>query len=184
MSYLDDLGGLVDAYGDTAADAYLRGAVMRPLIAEGYSGGSALRELQSMGLSYRSQDFYRAWNAVSAQMASAAGSSALAWDASSGELLPHNPPANWTGQYTHQVTATFRQATGTGSYTTSTRTFGVKSLEALSPLAASQAALSVLYSPTSPDDELKYPQVADLMNLQMTGIWYTTSPGATGRIGA
>ena len=173
-------GPVIDAIGDEGAAAYLRGYVIAPLIASGYSAGTALRELQAAGLSFRSQDFYRAWSQVSSQVTAAQESPYLAYDISAGTITGNNPPANWTGQYQHQVTATFRTRQDDGSYLTRYRTIGVKADSVLDPLMAAGNALEIMSSPVDPDDEDKYPAVSDLMTLQLTGVWFQTNPGATG----
>jgi len=173
-------GPVIDAIGDEGAAAYLRGYVIAPLIASGYSAAAGLRELRAAGLGFRTQDFYRAWNQVSAQVTAAQESPYLAYDVSAGTITGNNPPANWTGQYVHQVTATFRTREDDGSYLTRSRTLGVKADAALDPLNAAGVAMDILSSPVDAGDEDKYPAVGDLTGLQLTGVYFATSPGATG----
>ncbi len=117
---------------------------------------------------------------MSAQITAAQQSPYLAYDVSAGTLLDTPAPANWTGQYVHQVTATFRTRQDDGSYLTRSRTIGVKAGAPLDPLNAAGVAMYILSSPVEPDDLGNYPAVSDLMTLQLTGVYFDTRPGATG----
>lgn len=177
MSYLAGEGLDDDILGSPGAQSYARGAIIGAGARAGESGASVLGSLRAFGLGLRTQDFYDVWRAISAQIATSQTASALNVDANTGQIMPGGAPANWTGQYVHQVTATFRTRDDQGNYELAQRTLGIKSVNTLSPFEASQAALGILEAPVDEEDEGGYGESGDLMSLQLTGAWYDTSPG-------
>jgi hypothetical protein len=178
----DVLGGNYD-FSTPGAIAYGRGAVIAGGVRAGQSANSILRGLQTLGIGINRAVGLDAIRAVAGQIAASQTAQALQLDMSSGELLTGNPPANWTGQYVHQVTGTFRTRTTGGGYELSSRTLGIKSSSALSPGEAASAAMDILETPIGEEDVDSYGAEGDLVGLSLTGAWYDTNPGATGRIG-
>ena len=172
MSWLGDLGGLDQSQWTEGGEVYARGAIIAGAARAGWSGAAALGQLRSMGRGSRRQDVYRAWNTVQDQWASNQTARALDVDASSGLAIAGQPPADWTGQYVHQVTATFRTPGEDGTYITEARTLGLKSNELLTPWGSAQGAMSILETPLEADAEGGYGTVGDLVSLQLTGVWY------------
>lgn len=176
MSLDDGTSSLGDVLGSPGAAEYARGAIMAAGAASGASGASVLGQLRSYGLGIRTQSFYQTYNALQARYAANASASSLSVDSTTGLFAAGNPPENWTGQYVHQVTATFRTRDDQGNYMLSQRTLGVKSATVLTPYDASQAALSVINTPVEDDDQGRYGGAGDLLGLTLTGAWYDTRP--------
>lgn len=176
MSWTEDWSGLGDTLSAPGAAEYARGVIMQAGAGAGASGASVLRALQSAGLGYRTQSFYQTYGALQARYAANATASSLSVDSTTGMFAPGNPPESWTGQYVHQVTATFRTRDDQGNYMLSQRTLGVKSSTVLSPYDAAQAALSVINTPVEADDMGRYGGSGDLLGLTLTGAWYDTRP--------
>lgn len=178
MSYLAGEGLTEDILSSPGAQSYARGQIIGAGARAGESGASVLGSLRAFDLGLRTQDFYDVWRAVRAQVGAALSATQLSVDVTTGEILPGTPPTNWTGQYVHQVTATFRTRDDEGNYELHQRTLGIKSTNALSPFEAAQAAMGILETPVDEDDEGGYAESGDLMSLQLTGAWYDTNPGA------
>jgi hypothetical protein len=157
--------------------AYARGAIIQAGVREGYSIGSVTQALQGYGVSFTGSQVSQTYHAYEEVLAQGQSAAQLSVDASTGEVLGGNPPDNWTGQYVHQVTATFRARTSSGQYELRTRTLGIKSSELLSPEDAVNAAQSVIETPIDEDDEDTYGGVGDLLSSNLSGVWYATSPG-------
>lgn len=176
MSWTGDFSALQDVLGAPGTDVYARGVIMQSGAAAGASGASVLGALRTAGLGIRTQDFYQVYGALRSQAAANQTASALSVDASTGEIMGGNPPANWTGQYVHQVTATFRTRDDQGNYELSQRTLGIKTSSVLTPYDAAQAAMGILSTPVEGDDEDRYGGAGDLLGLTLTGAWYDTRP--------
>jgi hypothetical protein len=183
MSFTDALFDLQGSFDSPGAIAYGRGALISAGVRQGVSANGILRGLQSLGIGMNRQSGLDTIRAVAGQIAASQTAQALQFDASSGELLTGTPPENWTGQYVHQVTGTFRTRTTSGGYEVSSRTLGIKSSSALSPGEAASAAMDILETPIGEEDVDTYGAEGDLVSLSLTGAWYDTNPGATGRIG-
>lgn len=165
---------------DTSSEgamAYTRGAIIGAGVREGYSIGSVRQALSGYGVSFTGSQVSNAYNALAEIIAQGQSASALSVDTSTGEILSGTPPDNWTGQYVHQVTATFRAQATTGEYELRTRTLGVKSDTPLTPAQAADAAMNVIEMPVDEEDEDTYGSVGNLLALNLTGAWYDTRPG-------
>jgi hypothetical protein len=157
--------------------AYARGAIIQAGVREGYSIGSVVQALHGYGVSFSAGQVSQTYHAYEEVLAAGQSAAQLSVDADTGEVLGGTPPDNWTGQYVHQVTATFRARTSSGAYELRTRTLGIKSSELLSPEDAVNAAQSVIETPVEEDDEDTYGGVGDLLSSNLSGVWYATSPG-------
>jgi hypothetical protein len=157
--------------------AYARGAIIQAGVREGYGIGSVTQALQGYGVSFTGSQVSQTFHAYEEILAQGQTAAQLSVDADTGEILGGNPPDNWTGQYVHQVTATFRARTSSGAYELRTRTLGIKSSELLSPEDAVNAAQSVIETPVGEDDEDTYGGIGDLLLSHLTGVWYGTSRG-------
>lgn len=178
MSFLAGEGLDESVLSSPGAATYARGAIIGAGARSGESGQSVLNVLRAFGLGFRTEDFYQTWNAVKAQLAANQTATALNVDTTTGEILPGTPPENWTGQYVHQVTATFRTRDDEGNYELRQRTLGIKSTIALSPFEAAQSALGIMETPSDDETEGGYGESGDLMTMQLTGAWYDTAPSA------
>jgi hypothetical protein len=157
--------------------AYARGAIIQAGVRQGYGIGAVVQALQGYGIGFRGEQVSQTYHAYEEVLAAGQSAAQLSVDADTGEVLGGNPPDNWTGQYVHQVTATFRARTSSGAYELRTRTLGIKSSELLSPEDAVNAAQSVIETPVEEDDEDTYGGVGDLLSSNLSGVWYATSPG-------
>jgi hypothetical protein len=157
--------------------AYARGAIIQAGVREGYSIGSVTQALQGYGVSFSRGQISQQYHAYEDIVAAGQSAAQLSVDASTGEVLGGNPPEDWTGQYVHQVTATFRARTSSGEYELRTRTMGIKGSTILTPDEASQAALGIIETPIDEEDEDTYGSAGDLLSLSLTGAWYDTRPG-------
>ena len=106
------------------------------------------------------------------QIAAGQSATALGFDTSSGELLLGTPPPNWTGQYNHEVTATFRTKDEEGNGCSSFLTRNITSNEPLSPEEAANAAMDILATPADPDADSEPPDINAVISVQLTGAWY------------
>jgi hypothetical protein len=105
-------------------------------------------------------------------------SAQLGVDYSTGAILQGQPPADWTGQYVHQVTVTYRTHDTEGNYELHTRTLGVKSTEALSPMAAVNSALDIMEEEPEAGKTPRLPTTAGVLTAQLSGVWYDTNRSA------
>jgi hypothetical protein len=157
--------------------AYARGAIIQAAVREGYGIGSLTQALQGYGISFTAGQVSQSYHAYEQILAQGQTEAQLSVDADTGEVLGGNPPDNWTGQYVHQVTATFRARTSSGAYELRTRTLGIKSSALLTGAESVNAAQTIIEMPVSDDDEDTYGAVGDLLYSQPTGVWYATSRG-------
>jgi hypothetical protein len=172
--------GFFADYGLDASDpgvsSYVRGAIIQDLVGEGASANSIIGVLQGEGISVRRQTALQMIKAEQERQQAGGTSAQLGIDYSTGELLPGEPPANWTGQYVHQVTATYRTMGENGAYELHIATKGIKSSIALTPLQATNAAMDIFETP--PEEGVpRSPNVIagqDVLSYQLTGVWYDT----------
>lgn len=171
MSWVEAFGlAGVDVSSPGVAD-YSRGAIIQYGVGQGWSQNRIEAELRSAGVGLTAMQQRNMIQAEQARQGASATSAQLPVDYSTGELLGAEPPANWTGQYVHQVTMTYREGAGPGIYELHTRTMGIKSSVPLSPWQASDASLGLLeQNPESPN----LPQQAQVLATQLTGVWYDT----------
>jgi hypothetical protein len=157
--------------------AYARGAIIEAGVREGYSIGSVRQALSGFGISFAGAQVSSVYNVLSENIAAGQTAAALSVDAATGQVLSGSPPDGWTGQYVHQVSATFRTQGTTGEYELRTRTMGIKSSELLDPFDAMAAATQIIETPVDEDDEDTYGSSGDLLSLSLSGVWYDTRPG-------
>lgn len=182
MSDLGDLGDIIGTLGVEGAESYTRGALIGYGVRAGMSQTATMNLLRQANVGFRAQQFGQVFNDYRYQVAASSTAGALDFDSDTGQLLAGSPPENWTGQYVHQVTATFRTRNEEGEYELSQRTLGIKSSDTLTPFEAAQAAMGIIDMPVEPDDEDRYGSTGDLLSLGLTGAWYDTNPGALGRV--
>lgn len=176
MSWDEDWSWYAGTEQAPGADAYTTGAILASGAAAGASIGSVTRALRSAGLGFQSSQISAVYKGIAAQVAANATASALSVDASTGEIMGGTPPANWTGQYVHQVTATFRTRDDQGNYGLSQRTLGIKSASVLTPFEAAQDALGIISAPDEGNGGSSFVDSGDLLGLTLTGAWYDTNP--------
>ena len=157
--------------------AYARGAIIQAGVREGYSIGSVTQALQGYGVSFSGDQISAQYHQYEEILAQGQSAAQLSVDADTGEILGGNPPDDWTGQYVHQVTATFRARTSSGEYELRTRTLGIKGSTLLTPQEATDAASIIIGSPVDEEDEDTYGSTGDLLTTQLTGAWFDTRPG-------
>jgi hypothetical protein len=157
--------------------AYARGAIIQAGVREGYGIGSVVQALQGYGISFRGEQVSQTYHAYEEVLAAGQSAAQLSVDADTGEVLGGNPPDNWTGQYVHQVTATFRARTSSGTYEMRSRPLGIKSPVLLSPEEAVNAAQTIIEAPVDEEDEDRYGGIGDLLVSNLTGVWYDTPRG-------
>lgn len=177
MSWTEDFSGLTATLGAPGAVDYARGAIIGAGISAGASANSVLRALRSAGIGFRRESFLETWAGLKAQAEINQTANALPVDSATGQLLPGTPPENWTGQYVHQVTATFRTRLTDGTYEISQRPMGIVDTQPLTPFEAAQATMNILETPVTDEDEDRYPRAADVLSLTLTGAWYRTTRG-------
>ena len=173
MSWVDVVTEISRLGGITgAASSYLRGVIIQTAVGQSASANSILSALSGNGLGIRRAQGLQLVSAEQQRQAAGATSSRLALDSSSSQLLGTTPPANWTGQYIHQVTATYRTRDAEGNYIMNTRTLGIKSTTALTPADAMQAATDIMTSSIPAEEEGNYPLPSDVLSMSLTGVWY------------
>lgn len=173
MTWLDTLSELNRLGNITgAATSYLRGAIIQQAVSAGASANSILSALSANGLGLRRQQGLALVNEEQSRQAASGTASQLNLTSSTAQLLDTAPPENWTGQYVHQVTATYRTRDEEGNYILHTRTLGLKSTNALTPAQAIQSATDIMTSDVPSDEEADYPLPSDVLSMSLTGTWY------------
>lgn len=180
MSWLGDFGDLQGTLGAEGAQSYARGAIIGAAARAGWSANQTLGALRSAGLGFRRADFLRAYGAVVSGIQASQTASSIPLEAIGTPGGLPEPPANWTGQYLHQVTVTFRQPGEGGQSVILTRTMGIKSAEVLSPFEAAQAALGIIETPVPEEEESGYPSASQVVSVQLTGLWHDTRGNLAG----
>jgi hypothetical protein len=174
VSDIGDLGILSDTLGAEGAEAYARGAIITAAVNSEVSKNQTMAMLRAAGVGFRETQVSTIYDLLSDQRAASQTASALNFDSTTGQILPGNPPENWTGQFTHEVTATFRTRSETGVYELSSRTLYLKGSTVLTPEEASQAAMGILSEPPETEGYEEMPDVTSLLTMSLTGAWYTT----------
>jgi hypothetical protein len=161
---------------------YARGAIIAAGAAAGASTYAVAKVLRQNGIGLRITTVRDTLAAVAEQVNSGRAAGSLPLDASAGELLSGAPPPNWTGQYVHQVTATFRTKDAEGNFDLYSTTRSVVSNVPLSPYEAGQAALQILTEQSNPNYPEEQPGEDDVVSMALTGVYYRTSRGPTGQL--
>ena len=182
MSWIEGFDPTAWDLSSPGSVAYTRGALISAGVGAGASANQILSALTQAGIGIRRSQGLSLVAAEQGRQAAVSTAAQLAFDSSSGQLLPGAPPENWTGQYVHQVTATFRTTDEAGNYEMSERTMGIKASNTLSPQEAAEAAMSILETPVAEEDADTYGTAGNLINMQLSGVWYDTAPGVLGRI--
>jgi hypothetical protein len=187
MSIFGDLSGIGDALSGEGDVAYARGAIIQAGVLGGASANQTLAVLQSVNvgdsgatLGFNRANFLQVWKEAQAQVLPAQRAGSLAFDTTTGEILPGAPPPDWTGQVVHQVSATWRTKETDGSYSIQSKPYGVIAPGFLSPADAIDAAMDIISTPMSPDEAERYPSPSDILSLSLTGAWYRTNPNWSG----
>jgi hypothetical protein len=162
---------------DPGAISYARGAVIAAGARQGASANAIMGQLAGTPLGIQRSVGLGIIREFKDQIAAGQTATALGFDASSGELLLGAPPANWTGQYNHEVTATFRTKDEEGNWMLNFVTRNITSNEPLSPQEAANAAMDILATPADPDADSEPPDINAVISVQLTGAWYRTARG-------
>lgn len=174
---LSDLAGTLESQGTVA---YTRGAIIQAGVLGGASANATLAALRDAGVGFNRANFLKTWAQAQEQVLPAQRAGSLAFDTTTGAILPGQPPPDWTGQVVHQVTATWRTKETDGSYTVRSKPYGVIAPGFLSPADAIDAAMDIISTPMSSDDAERYPSPSDILALSLTGAWYRTNPNWSG----
>jgi len=153
---------------------YARGAIISYGVGQGWSNNRVQREVQSAGLGISVGQLDPMVRAERDRQAAALTSAQLGVDYSSGQLLPGTPPENWTGQYVHETTVTYRTRDEEGNYALHTRVLHTKADQPLTPAQASSSALDIMEEEPEPGQTPRLPITADVLTTQLTGVWYDT----------
>lgn len=180
MSWAEGLDIDLGAGSSAGALAYTRGAIISAGAQAGASTYAVAKVLRQQGIGFRYENIRDILAESKANLATSATAAALDIDASTGEILPGQAPANWDGTYFHQVTATYRTRDELGNYQLNYRTLGIRSVEALSPSEAISDALGIIEQPADEEEPNTPVMAGDLLSLQLTGAWYGTRPGIPG----
>ncbi len=174
MSWSEDWSSLSDLADEGGATAYARGAILSAGARAGASIASVTRALRSAGIGYRAEQVSATYGTIRQAYAAGRTASALALDSSTGQLLPSDVPANWTGQYVYRSTAIFRTRDEQGNYSLESRAMSVKSSVLLTPWEISQQVLGIMETPPEPGTTTELPDISDLLSTSLTGAWYDT----------
>lgn len=169
LSEVDSPGLLPDG-----TQAYLRGQVIQQAVSEGASTTSIRSYLSLNGIGLRTSTIGEAIAQERTRQAARSTIAEIDWTSSLASELPMRAPANWTGQYVHQVTAVFRTRDDEGNYLLHTRTFGIKSSSVLSPVDATSAALDIASTPVEEGGSDTGMDVSSLLMISLSGLWYDT----------
>lgn len=153
---------------------YSRGAIISYGVGQGWSANRILAETTAAGVGIRRSQGLELVKAEQGRQGQAPSAAALGVDYTTGSILPGAPPENWTGQYVHQVTVTYRVTNEEGAYELHTRTLGVKSGVPLTPMAASNAALDIMEEEPEAGATPRLPMTTGVLTTQLTGVWYDT----------
>ena len=183
LSDFGDLSGLADTLDNPGALAYARGQIISYGVSQGISANQTLSALRSIGAGFNRANFLETFRQVQAAYIPAQRAGSLALDESTGMLLPSTPPADWTGQYVHQVTVTWRTKDDFGNYEIHSHPYATKSNSVLTPAQAVEDVLGIISTPLEGDEDYRYPVPSDILVMALTGGFYDTNPGVLGRIG-
>ena len=175
MSWIDLLGSIAGLGGVSGeASSYLRGQVINQAVRAGASANSILRALSSNNMGIRRGQGLDLIAQEKARQLAGTTTTQLPPGISADAALGM-APENWTGQYVHQVTATYRTKDEEGNYMLHTRTIGLKGTVPLTPAEAAQAAMDILATPGGEEPtEGNYPKGGDVLSVSLSGVWYDT----------
>lgn len=171
MTWLGTLSSLGPP-GSGGAAAYVRGQIISDAVGEGFSANQILAGLSAYGYGIARQEGLELVRNEVARQALSPTANQLDLSLPIPQLQQMNAPDNWTGQYLHQVTATWRERQTGGGYVTGTRTFGIKSQDILTPSQAVAAAQDILATPESEGGTPDMPQSYDITSYSLTGAWF------------
>ena len=170
LQELIGLGGIPNA-----ARSYVRGAAIDYLTRAGHSANSILSQLSAAGLGVRRQQGLQMISTVRQRQASQLTAGNIPLSSSLRGNIAGEVPANWTGQYFHQVTMTWRGKDEEGNYVLHERTIGFNSADVLTGQEAISAAFDRVNEAPPPGEESHYPMAAsDILAMSLSGVWYDT----------
>ena len=175
MSWLDLLGS-VAGLGGIAGEArsYLRGQVITQAVRAGASANSILRALSANGMGLRRQQGLDLVLQEKTRQLASSTVNQVPFGVTADTALS-GAPHNWTGNYVHQVQATYRTKDEEGNYLVHTRTIGLKGTTPLTPEEAVAAAMDIMAtSQIGEAAEGRYPMAGSVLSVSLTGIWYDT----------
>ena len=176
MSVFGDLSELAGTLDSAGAVAYARGAIIQAGVLGGASANATLSALRDAGVGFNRANFLQTWREAQDQLGPAQRAGSLPLDASTGQIVPGEPPGDWTGQMVHQVTATWRTKETDGTWSIHSKPYGIIDTAWLTPAQAAQSALDMINTPMSSDEAERYPSGGDILSLTLTGGWYRTNP--------
>jgi len=162
-------GGVPDA-----GASYTRGVLITQGVRAGESANTIINGMSSLGIGIQRTQALNLIRAETERQAAGATANQLDLSAPVDQILAGTPPADWTGQYVHQVVVTWRERDEEGNYVIHDRTFGIKSATVLTSGEAQQAALDIIAQGASFDPE-HYPIDPDsILATSLSGAWYDT----------
>jgi hypothetical protein len=171
----------IEAYGLAGVDVstpgvadYTRGAIAQWGVGQGLSGNQILNLFQDNGVGIRRSLGQDLIATERQRQAASLSSTALNVDYSTSSIVNATPPANWTGQFVHQVTMTYRDTVAPGAYELHTRTIGIKAGTPLTPFSAVEAAMNVITPQAGETGSPDMPLPAQVIMSQLTGTYYDT----------
>lgn len=184
MTWLETVTDLVRLGSVTgAASSYLRGMIIGQGVSQGASANSILSALTNAGIGIRRNQGLALVAEEQDRQAAGATANQLDLNSPASDLLGVTPPTGWTGQYVHQVTATYRTTDEEGNYILHTRTLGLKSSQVMTPSESIEAAQQIMTSEIPADEEDNYPLPSDVLAMNLTGVWYDTQGRSLSVIG-
>ncbi len=158
--------------------AYYRAMGIQAGVSAGASSNAIIRALQGQGLSFRRTQMLSTISQARNRSALSSTANQVPMAESVGDVLPGAAPQGWTGNYVHQVTATYRSIDEEGNYLLHTRTLGLVGRNVLTPEEATGAAYDLMSQTPPSDEESNYPLSADILSLELTGAWYQVRQAA------
>ena len=175
VSWLEGLDPGAWDLTDPGAISYARGAVIAAGARAGASANDIIGALSGTPLGIRRSTALQVIAEYKDQIAAGQTATALPIDTSSGELLTGTPPANWTGQYNHEVTATYRTKDSEGNWFLEHVQRNITSPVPMTPAEAISAAMDILATPADLDADSEAPDINSVISLALTGAWYRTA---------
>lgn len=174
MSFLEALEPYGLDFSAPGAATMARGLIIANRVGLGWSNNAIQRELSSNGLGISVGQLDPMVRAERARQAAGPTANQLGVDYSTGELLPGVAPDNWTGQYVHQVTTTYRTKDTDGNFQLHTKTMWVKANDPLTPNEAAGDVLDILTAEPEEGEEPTGPELSQVLTTTLTGVWYDT----------
>jgi hypothetical protein len=184
----------VEAYGLAGIDVsipgvqdFTRGAIVQWGVGQGLSGNAILQTMSDVGVGLQRTQGLALVSAERERRGASLTSAQLNVDYSTGSILDATPPFNWTGEYVHQVTVTYREKVADNTFELHTRTVGIKAGAPLTPFAAIEGAMNYLSALPDDPESPNLPERSQVILSQLTGVWYDTQgrnlPRALGLVG-